>query len=106
MKLVFVSSDSSRTELDVPAGTSLMQAAVAHGVRGIAADCGGCVSCATCHVYVQQPYADLLPALTAQEDGMLENTISERQWNSRLSCQIELTEALDGITVHTPASQH
>lgn len=106
MKVVFISHDSSRTELDVATGTSLMQAAVLNGVRGIAADCGGCVSCATCHVYVEKPYIEQLPEMSAQENEMLENTISERQWNSRLSCQIELNEALDGIIVNIPAIQH
>lgn len=106
MKVVFISPDDARTELEVPAGTSLMQAAVSNGVYGIAADCGGCASCATCHVYVQKPYIDQLPGINAQEHEMLENTISERLWNSRLSCQIMLADALDGITVNIPASQH
>jgi len=106
MKVVFISHNNVRTELDVPAGTSLMQAAVNSNVHGIAADCGGCCSCATCHVYVQVPYADRLEAMSEQEDGMLENTISERLPNSRLSCQIKLTEALDGLTVNMPSTQH
>ena len=106
MKVVFISHDSSRTEVDVAAGTTLMQAAVLNGVRGIAADCGGCVSCATCHVYVEKLYIAQLPEMNAQENEMLENTTSERQWNSRLSCQIELKDDLDGIIVNIPAIQH
>ncbi len=106
MKVVFISHDNLRTELDVATGTSLMHAAVLNGVRGIAADCGGCVSCATCHVYVEKPYIEQLPEMNAQENEMLENTTSERQWNSRLSCQIELNESLDGIIVNIPAIQH
>jgi len=106
MKVVFISSDNTRTELDVPAGTTVMQAATGGGVRGIAADCGGCASCATCHVYVQAPYIDRLPPISTHEDAMLDNTVSERRSNSRLSCQIELTQALDGITVDLPKEQH
>jgi len=105
MKLVFIGPDNARIELDVPGGATLMRAAVANGVRGIVADCGGCISCGTCHVYVQKPFIDRLPAISVNEEAMLENTASERQWNSRLSCQIELTEELDGLTVNLPPLQ-
>lgn len=87
-------------------GQSLMQAAVAANVRGIEADCGGLMTCATCHVYVREPQASELPPPSDDELGMLEFTASPRKPNSRLSCQIELTEALDGLTVDLPESQH
>jgi 2Fe-2S ferredoxin len=87
-------------------GESLMQAAVAANVRGIEADCGGLVTCATCHVYVREPFASQLPAAQDDELAMLEFTAAPRRPNSRLSCQIELTPALDGLTVDLPDTQH
>lgn len=87
-------------------GQSLMQAAVAANVRGIEADCGGLMTCATCHVFVREPHASALPAPGADESGMLEFTAEPRRPNSRLACQIELTDALDGLTVDLPDSQH
>lgn len=87
-------------------GQSLMEAAVAANIDGIAADCGGTMTCATCHVYVREPFLAQLPAMSTDEDAMLDFTAAPRRPNSRLSCQIELTEALDGLTVDLPASQH
>lgn len=87
-------------------GQSLMQAAVDAGVPGIEADCGGMLTCATCHVYVREPFLALLPDMTADEDSMLDFTADLRKPNSRLSCQIPLTEALDGLAVDLPATQH
>jgi 2Fe-2S ferredoxin len=87
-------------------GDSLMQAAVAANVRGIEADCGGLVTCATCHVYVREPFAALLPTMQDDEHAMLEFTAAPRRANSRLSCQIELTPALEGLTVDLPERQH
>jgi 2Fe-2S ferredoxin len=83
-----------------------MQAAVAANVRGIEADCGGLVTCATCHVYVREPFAGRLPPPAADELGMLEFTAAARKANSRLSCQIALAPDLDGLTVDLPDTQH
>lgn len=83
-----------------------MEAAVAANVPGIEADCGGLMTCATCHVLVREPFAARLPPPGPDELAMLEFTASPRHPNSRLSCQIELTEALDGLTVDLPISQH
>ncbi|HEY0824329.1 MAG TPA: 2Fe-2S iron-sulfur cluster-binding protein [Ramlibacter sp.] len=101
-----VAADGSDTTLEVKPSGSLMQAAVARDVEGIAADCGGMLTCATCHVYVREPFASRLPPPQAEELGMLEFTASPRQPNSRLSCQIALSEALDGLTVDLPPSQY
>ena len=87
-------------------GQSLMQAAVDANVRGIEADCGGLLTCATCHVYVREPFASQLPPPGDDELGMLGFTAAQRRPNSRLSCQIVLTEALDGLTVDLPDTQH
>lgn len=94
----------SRT-LQVPEGQSLMQAAVSAGVRGIVGECGGSAMCATCHVYVDEAFADRLPAPLETELEMLECTASERLPNSRLGCQIKLSAALDGLVVRLPERQ-
>jgi 2Fe-2S ferredoxin len=83
-----------------------MQAAVAANVAGIEADCGGLLTCGTCHVLVREPHASALPPPDADELSMLDFTATPRQPHSRLSCQILLTEAMDGLTVDLPASQH
>ena len=106
IKVHLVAADGGETTLEVKPAGSLMQAAVAANVAGIEADCGGLLTCATCHVYVREPFADRLPPPSGDELGMLEFTASERRPNSRLSCQIELAADLDGLTVDLPASQH
>ena len=94
------------TDVQSRNGQSLMQAAVDAGIDGIAADCGGLLTCATCHVYVQEPWASQLPAASADELGMLEFVAAPRQSGSRLSCQIMLSDALEGMTVVLPAVQY
>lgn len=99
-------SAEAKTIIECKPGQSLMQAAVAANVTGIEADCGGLLTCATCHVYVHEPWASQLPAPGPDELGMLGFTAAPRRANSRLSCQIQLTEALDGLTVDLPDKQH
>ena len=82
------------------------QAAVDAGINGIAADCGGSLTCATCHVIVDPAFADKLPAMSEDEDGMLDFAACARQANSRLSCQITLTQEMDGMQIDLPASQY
>jgi ferredoxin, 2Fe-2S len=74
-------------------------------VAGIAAECGGCLSCATCHVYVSPEWADRLPPPSEEEQVMVECAIEVRD-TSRLSCQLTYTDALDGIEIEIPASQY
>ena len=87
-------------------GQSLMQAAVDANLPGIQADCGGLLTCATCHVVVHSDWQGKLPPVTSDEDGMLAFTAQTREAGSRLSCQIELTPELDGLQVTLPASQY
>jgi ferredoxin, 2Fe-2S len=87
-------------------GQSLMAAAVAADVDGIAADCGGMLTCATCHVHVDEAWASRLPAPDADEQAMLAFTACASSPTSRLSCQITLTADLDGLTARLPASQY
>jgi ferredoxin, 2Fe-2S len=93
-------------QLQCKTGQSLMQAAIANNVDGIEADCGGLMTCATCHVYVREPHAGQLPPPGDDEAGMLDFTAAPRKPNSRLSCQIQLTQELDGLTVDLPETQH
>lgn len=104
-KVIYVHPDRSQTVVDVPAGTSVMQAAVANGVAGIVAECGGSAMCATCHVYINEPFAARLPPINDVEDAMLDSTICERTDQSRLSCQLIVTEELDGLIVRLPDAQ-
>ena len=93
-------------QLQVQPGQSLMQAAVDANLPGIQADCGGLLTCATCHVVVHADWQSRLPAMGSDEDGMLAFTAQARTPGSRLSCQILLTEALDGLEVTLPEHQY
>lgn len=99
-------ANGGETTLQVTPGDTLMHAAVAANVGGIEADCGGLLTCATCHVYVREPFAARLPAPADDELAMLEFTAAARRPNSRLSCQIVVTEELAGLTVDLPEKQH
>ena len=103
--VTYIPVDGEAVTMDVPVGTNLMQAAVSNGIYAIVGDCGGSASCATCHVYVQPEYLDLVPAASARETEMLECVTAERKPNSRLSCQIVMTENLAGIQLGIPATQ-
>ena len=92
--------------IEAKPGQSLMRAAVDAEIDGIAADCGGSLTCATCHVVVREPWLAQLPAMQAEEDDMLGFTACTRETNSRLSCQIMLTNAMDGLEVQLPATQY
>ncbi|MCV0394908.1 MAG: 2Fe-2S iron-sulfur cluster binding domain-containing protein [Rhizobiaceae bacterium] len=98
-KVTFINPDESRVELDVPVGQSLMRAATAAGIDGIVGDCGGGLTCATCHVLVQEEFLPDTPPVTPNEDQMLDFTAMGRHPTSRLSCQLVMTEALDGLVV-------
>jgi ferredoxin, 2Fe-2S len=83
-----------------------MQAAIKANIDGIAADCGGSLTCATCHVYVDAAWQDKLPPASRDELAMLEMTAAERKPTSRLSCQIIMTPELDGLTIELPPAQY
>ena len=100
-----ISHDGAALELDVPQGHSVMQAAVAAGVRGIVGECGGSAMCATCHVYIDPAWLDRLTPALPNELEMLECTSSERRPESRLSCQVKVPAGLEGLVVRLPATQ-
>lgn len=104
-KVLFVYPEGRIQEVDAAEGSSAMRAALTGGVSGIAADCGGEASCATCHVYVGEEWVDKVGEPGLDEDDMLEFTECERQPNSRLSCQIRIDEDLDGLVLNLPESQ-
>lgn len=102
----FIDSAGAGKRLECKTGQSLMQAAVKANIAGIEGECGGMMTCATCHVYVREPHASALPAPHEDEASMLEYTASPRRPNSRLSCQIKLSDGLDGLTVDLPETQY
>ncbi|MFT4885815.1 MAG: 2Fe-2S ferredoxin [Pseudohongiellaceae bacterium] len=104
VKVLFVEHDGTQHSVEVKSGNSLMQAAVSNGVPGIDADCGGSCSCATCHVYVNEDWLAKTGDVDPTEEAML-SLSTDRQENSRLSCQINLTEEMDGLIVNTPEFQ-
>ena len=104
-RVTFIAADGTRKEVEAASGLSLMQAAVNNGVTGIVAECGGACSCATCHVHVESGWFGKLPAAEGMEKEMLE-FVMEPQPTSRLSCQIKLSDDMDGLVVHTPNSQY
>jgi ferredoxin, 2Fe-2S len=103
-KLRFIQASGEEQVVAAETGKSVMEAAVNSMVRGIVAECGGACSCATCHVYVDPPWFGRLLPPDAMEQGMLEGAI-EPGPHSRLSCQIDVTEALDGMILRIPAGQ-
>lgn len=106
IRIRFVHADQTEETLTAATGQSLMKAAVDANIRGIEADCGGVLTCATCHVMVDSPWAEKLPPPVADETDMLDFAASPVEAGSRLSCQIPLTADLDGLVVRLPASQH
>jgi ferredoxin, 2Fe-2S len=104
-KITFISHAGKAHTVDVPLGTTVMRAAVDNGVPGIDGDCGGQCACATCHVFIEPEWLAKTGMRTESESGMLEFADGTLP-NSRLGCQIELTAALDGLTVRMPEGQH
>ena len=103
--ITYVEYGGEEHVIDVKPGLSVMEGAVKNNIPGIDADCGGACACATCHVYVDAAWADKTGTPTAMEESMLDFAENVAP-NSRLSCQIKVTDALDGLVVRMPESQH
>ncbi len=103
-KITYLSFSGSVTSVQTALGMTVMRAAVMNGVPGIDADCGGSCACATCHVIVDPAWVGRMPPPSAMEAETL-TLLTDPEPGSRLSCQIDVTEALDGLVVRTPASQ-
>ncbi|MFN8946451.1 MAG: 2Fe-2S iron-sulfur cluster-binding protein [Alphaproteobacteria bacterium] len=104
-KIKYIEHDGKEHVIDVQPGTTVMEGAVKNMIPGIDADCGGACACATCHVYVDKAWLGKIQPMQEMEKTMLDFAEGVEA-NSRLSCQIQVTEALDGMTVRMPKSQH
>ena len=104
-KITYIEASGTEHVVEAPVGQTVMEAAVKHAVPGIDADCGGACACATCHVYVDPEWLPKTGERNSMEESMLDfaNDVED---NSRLSCQIKVSEALDGLVVRLPKSQH
>ncbi len=104
-KITYIEHDGTEHVVDVADGLSVMEGAVNNMIPGIDADCGGACACATCHVYVDEKFADKIEPKEDMEQTMLDFA-PDVQENSRLSCQIKVSDAIDGMIVRMPESQH
>ncbi|TNE37374.1 MAG: (2Fe-2S)-binding protein [Alphaproteobacteria bacterium] len=104
-KITFIDHDGTKRDVEADNGLSVMEAAVNNMVPGIDADCGGACACATCHVYVDDAWMGKTGEISDMEETMLDFA-EDRRENSRLSCQIKISDDLDGLVVTTPESQH
>ena len=104
-KVTYISSKGASQTVDVLDGDSIMEGAVQNNIDGIVGACGGCLQCATCHVYVDEGFLGKLDAIEGEEEVMLQSTAADRKPNSRLSCQIRLRPEFDGIVVTMPEVQ-
>lgn len=100
----FTDAEGTTRDVEANPGDSVMETAVRNGVPGIVAECGGALSCATCHVFVRDEDLQTVPAMEDMEDEMLYGTAEERQENSRLSCQLRVEDTTD-LHVITPETQ-
>jgi 2Fe-2S ferredoxin len=103
-RLVFIQADGSQRTIDAQVGRSVMEVARANGVTGIRADCGGDCACSTCHCYVDPDWIERLPPARADEVGLIEFAWEPRE-GSRLTCQLLVTDSLDGLVLRLPTRQ-
>jgi ferredoxin, 2Fe-2S len=101
-KVTWVLPDGARVTAEMEPHANMMQAAVANSIRLIVGECGGCLSCATCHVYVDPVWIERVGRAKGNESDMLEVVEAERRPTSRLSCQIKTSPVLDGLVLHVP----
>ena len=104
INIVYIEHDGTERVIEAKPGASVMLAAVTNGVPGIDADCAGACSCATCHVFVHEEWLDKLPKKEDGEEDMLDMAFEPKK-NSRLSCQLIVSDELDGLTVNIPSKQ-
>ncbi len=97
-RITYITRDGTQHEVDVENGYSVMEGAINNNIEGIVAECGGACACATCHGYVDEAWLEKLPAMDDMEDSMLDAAYGRRP-NSRLTCQLEVSDDLDGLVV-------
>jgi 2Fe-2S ferredoxin len=106
-QITYVAHDGTQHMIDLPSGENVMHGALYNGVEGIVGECGGALACATCHCYIDDAWTSRVGEPVSQEErDMLESASSEVRPNSRLSCQIIVSDALDGLVVHMPDRQY
>ncbi len=103
-KITYITHDDQRFEVDAPNGSTVMEMAIKNSVPGIEAECGGACACATCHVYIDDAWKEAVGGPEAMEEDMLDFAW-EVQPTSRLSCQVKVSDALDGLVVRIPEKQ-
>ena len=103
-KIIYIEHNGTNHTVDVQNGLTVMEGAVQNNIPGIDADCGGGMSCATCHVYVKEDWFNKLPKKTEGEDDMLDQAYKPNS-SSRLSCQLIVSDELDGLEVNIPSKQ-
>ena len=104
-KITYIDSENNKKTIEVENGLSVMEGAIQNNIPGIDADCGGSMACATCHVYVAEEWYDKLNKIEEAEQDMLDLAFEPKK-NSRLSCQLIVSEELDGLVVTTPSKQN
>jgi len=103
--IIYIEHNGTKHEIDVRSGNSVMEGAIKHNIPGIDADCGGACACATCHVYVDPEWFDKTGGPSVMEESMLDFA-QDVEETSRLSCQIRVSDDLDGLIVRLPENQH
>ena len=103
-KITYIENSGNKKTIEVSNGLTVMEGAVQNNVPGIDADCGGGMACATCHVYVTEEWFNKIPKKEDGEEDMLDMAFEPKK-NSRLSCQLVVTDELDGLTVNIPSKQ-
>jgi len=103
-KINFIDHSGETRSIEAETGSTVMEAAIRNSIPGIEAECGGACACATCHVYVEESWREKVGAPTPMEEDMLDFGYDIKP-NSRLSCQIKITDALDGLVIITPERQ-
>ncbi|MEC7859656.1 MAG: 2Fe-2S iron-sulfur cluster-binding protein [Pseudomonadota bacterium] len=104
-KIIYITQEKSKHEIDVDNGYTVMEGAVNNDIDGIPAECGGACACATCHAYIDPSWLDKIPEMDDMEDSMLDAAF-ERKDNSRLTCQIEVSDELDGLIVKIAENEY
>jgi 2Fe-2S ferredoxin len=103
-KITYIEADGTRHVIEAELGSTVMETAIMNGVPGIIAECGGACTCATCHVYVDEAWTEIVGGPSMMEEDMLDFAFEPKPV-SRLSCQIKVKENIDGLVVHVPKRQ-
>ena len=104
-KIIYITFDGEKHEVDVPIGLTVMEGARDNNIPGIEADCGGACACSTCHVYIDENWVNILPPIDDIERDMLDFAYEPNEKLSRLTCQLNVTDELEGLVVRMPEKQ-